>query len=1406
MSAQLLTFKNYDHKDGLHMASISCITQSEDGMIWLGSDGGGLIQFDGASFSEINLENKNNHHYKNVIIDGDEVLFASLYSGFYSYSQKSKKLSKFNLDNMVFGDALRIFKKQGFHYFVGSRQIISRKKKTKKLMLFESNENRLQIFQSFETPNSIFILTNFGGYRLSNGEIQKLSDWSKNINDITNSYHFGSYSDGLIKLLHAEGTEALSIKVDSLDSIISSEIQTFTCSLENDEKINSYTYNSSYNQPTILTDKGNLFFLVNNDWRKVPHNFSKETQHSHSLYSDLNGDYWALSFSKGIYKISKDPFTKIELSDEYTDPYILYNYAFDSGIILISNNEGKTYIESSPNSHEFIEYNFSTHGITEINGIYYIATNKGLKTYSETASPKIATLGLRRQSLNLVFSHSNQLWIGISTKGIAKYNLKSNDIEFPTVYDGRMPSHAYTAQLSSDRKKIYFGTNGGVYTLDIKQNKLKQLHINDTELGSYCGISTKDAFGNNWFSLESGIIVITKDKKIRIYKGSKYFNSTLFYTLIADDLGNIIVGTNKGLTIFKVDKDANIVSKNIYNEETNFLGYETHMRSQFKKGNEILIGTVEGLFQINTEFLGSIPTPLKPHIFETENATNSDDPEAYNFSFSLINPKINSITYSYQLNDKEWVILKKGDHSLLLTGLSSGQHQLKVKASYDGVHFGGSSLKQFNVEASVWRSTWFIAGVIASLFILNLILLNYYKAFSGERLINTKDLNVHLNLTPAILLFASITALLANILAPIMSPELKLNLGPTLATSFILFSLYLSSLSAKSNKKTYLYDAYLKIGLIVVLADFLWEVFDSKLHPYNIIGVVLISTIAPYILSKVKDTFIFSIALILVSVIFISVIENPVYPRFYYLMSISIISFLTIFYSYLRYDSLEKLIFVSAIINKGNMPVIAFNKSGTVTYSSENISSFLNISHSEILDKNITVLNNFIPFDSSFKEKDITKEFQDGEKYLAPMIDQDNKVRWMEWAYRDFSENVKLILGQDVSEKMTLENTYELLVQHAEDFIYKCDNKGNFNFINNISYARLGYTKDELLHSNSLRIVHPSYREEVITFYRDHFINKNMTSYKEFPILKKNGEQIWVGQSITTLYSPGSTSQVDGFIALARDITDIRNQQEVIIEQSNSITSSINYARRIQHNLLPVEQQFKEAFKEHFIFSRPKDIVSGDFYWMEKVGNNTILVLGDCTGHGVPGSFMTLLGFNLLNSTVLENRITDPGKILNKLDRKLIEYLPRGEGKNLVHDAMELTVCVFNDTSNEMAYACAGSRFLIHESGDFTMFKGDNKHAGDIEENFLGYNTHFANFTSDYNLFLFSDGFQDQFGGAKDKKYSFRRLLELFEENVNLPFDVQQKLIAESFDKWIGKTEQTDDVTVVSVKRGKISE
>ena len=155
VNGQLLTFRNFNHKDGLHMASVKSMAQSNDGLLWFGTDGGDLVSYNGESFKEIQFKKRNNHHYNNLFIDGDDILFSSQYLGFYKYSTKTNNLIKFDLRSFLFGEALQILRKNDFLYFIGTRQIISHKTTPKKILFFESTKQKLAIYQTIETSNSI---------------------------------------------------------------------------------------------------------------------------------------------------------------------------------------------------------------------------------------------------------------------------------------------------------------------------------------------------------------------------------------------------------------------------------------------------------------------------------------------------------------------------------------------------------------------------------------------------------------------------------------------------------------------------------------------------------------------------------------------------------------------------------------------------------------------------------------------------------------------------------------------------------------------------------------------------------------------------------------------------------------------------------------------------------------------------------------------------------------------------------------------------------------------------------------------------------------------------------------------------------------------------------------------------
>ena len=1399
-NAQLPSFRTYDHKDGLHISTLNCITQSENGKIWIGTGGGDIVLFDGTTFKDHSIAENSNHHINNIIFKEDGFLFSSEYAGFYSYNNKTRTSTIFDLRSFLFGKAMMILKDKHFIYFIGSTKIISKNGDEKPKEIF-SRSKEIKINTQFKSPIGIILFTNQGNFILNKGEISPLNDRVHQQKTLIDEYKFGHYSENKITIYHQSGKKSLTITLNKKGEISNRTFSEFDISSIKNDSIVLFNYNHNKKQPAVITQKGNVLTLSENTWGKIPLNTKQKIESPNHLFSDISGDYWITTKYRGLIKISYNPFTKVVSNQLFEAPDNFFLYKFSDGIRLFCNSKGTTYIETKLNSNEFNSYNFSTYAITYIDSTYFIASSNGMYEYDLKATPKFGVQFYKGQPISHVASIKNKLFIAISGKGISIYDLKRHTLKKPIIQNHLLPLHIYTSQPSYDKRSMFFGTNEGVYNLSIGTNILKKVEGIDKNLGTYSGISTTDAYGTIWFTIETGIIGITKDNKKIILKGEKYFNSTLFYTMMADDYGNIFIGSNRGITRLKVNNKGKVITKSVFDENNNYFGYETNMRSQLNVGKMIYFGTIEGIFQINTELLENLPNPPPPEIaIEYKNVDRTINQSELFVNLSVNNPKINTLSYQYRIDNDKWFSIENNLNKTIIKGLTNGVHTLEARATYDNVKYGEASSQTFKVNIPIWSSTILIALLISGVLILNFIILNYYKKFKSTKLVDSKDILFNFSLTPVILFFAAITTPFSLLIIFITETELEIKLTSTLITTFLLLTLFSASLQLRRTRKTQHYIILLKISLAILVFNYSWQLYQTNGHPFIIIGLILILSIVPYIYIKIKEVILFTFIISITSIIIILKIESPIYPISFFIYALSISSFLNIFYSYLRYDSLEKLIFISSIINKGSMPVIAFDKSNIINYASANISLFINENYSNIINENISILDSHFSLSNSLKIIDLKKDFKDGEKHLIPMTGKDNETRWMEWTFKKFSKDINLILGQDVSERMELENTYESLVQQADDYIFKLDPEGRFIFIND-AFLELGFTKDELIGTLYLDLVSPNFKDDIITFYKEQFRLKNLTTYREFPILTQLNKEIWIGQSMSTIFVPGSTTQVNGYVALARNITENRKKKELILEQRNSITSSISYARRIQNNLLPSKKEFEEIFDDSFIFSRPKDIVSGDFYWMETVGDSTVLVLGDCTGHGVPGSFMTLLGFNLLNSTVLENRIIDPGQILNRIDQKLKEYLPKGEGKNTVNDAMELTVCVFNSNTNEMAYACAGSRFLIYEKENFTMYKGDNKHAGDIDKNFLGYSTHFTYFDDDFNLYLFTDGFQDQFGGTKDKKFSFRRLIELFEENTNLPLKEQQRLISEAFDNWIGKSEQTDDVTVLSIHK-----
>ncbi len=276
------------------------------------------------------------------------------------------------------------------------------------------------------------------------------------------------------------------------------------------------------------------------------------------------------------------------------------------------------------------------------------------------------------------------------------------------------------------------------------------------------------------------------------------------------------------------------------------------------------------------------------------------------------------------------------------------------------------------------------------------------------------------------------------------------------------------------------------------------------------------------------------------------------------------------------------------------------------------------------------------------------------------------------------------------------------------------------------------------------------------------------------------------------------TSELENKNALITSQADELQKEKDLIEQKNAkIIASIQYAKRMQTAMLPNIEDIQAKIPHSFILFKPRDIVSGDFYWFSHRRGKTLIAAVDCTGHGVPGAFMSVVGDGLLNQIVNIDRITTPSLILDQLHQEVMRAFRKDSNNN--RDGMDLAICMIDHVSHELQYAGARNPLIYLQNGKLETIKGDRFSIGGSnytdEDAFTNHTISFKD--TNTSFYIFSDGYVDQFGGPKDRKFMVRHFKELLLEVAEYPIEDQKKILEETFYLWKGTERQTDDVLVV---------
>ncbi len=268
----------------------------------------------------------------------------------------------------------------------------------------------------------------------------------------------------------------------------------------------------------------------------------------------------------------------------------------------------------------------------------------------------------------------------------------------------------------------------------------------------------------------------------------------------------------------------------------------------------------------------------------------------------------------------------------------------------------------------------------------------------------------------------------------------------------------------------------------------------------------------------------------------------------------------------------------------------------------------------------------------------------------------------------------------------------------------------------------------------------------------------------------------------------------------------VRQKEEIEIQSGKlqilykHVTDSIRYAKRLQDAILPPVTVVKQLLPDSFILFKPKDIVSGDFYWLNKKGNRILVAAVDCTGHGVPGAFMSLVGNNMLNQVVKDNEVIDAGDVLNKLNTLAAATISQKSEDGAIRDGMDLTLCIIDQENMTLDYAGANNPLYFFRNGEYQEVKADKFPIGYYSEVAKSFTNKKLKIQKGDTYYIFSDGYADQFGGPKGKKFMVNQFRSLLNRIHKLPMDKQKEILNQTIETWRGGLEQVDDILLIGFR------
>lgn len=410
-------------------------------------------------------------------------------------------------------------------------------------------------------------------------------------------------------------------------------------------------------------------------------------------------------------------------------------------------------------------------------------------------------------------------------------------------------------------------------------------------------------------------------------------------------------------------------------------------------------------------------------------------------------------------------------------------------------------------------------------------------------------------------------------------------------------------------------------------------------------------------------------------------------------------------------------------------------------------------------------------------------------------------------AFSVFSVSLAIVFyKRNTKIKKELES-YQTIIDYTHDALIVLEIvNGKIIHVNQSATQLFGFSLKEFTNMSYAELMPKSYLIRSSEIIADVWENKGLV-FTDIPHLHKNGHEIPIECSAKV----GEFDEHPAIVIYARDITErLKYENEIkeinrsLHEINTEITDSIKYAKRIQQAILPDEEDSKKILPEHFVLFMPKDFVSGDFYFIEEITTNSGVKLAgfatvDCTGHGVPGAFMSLLGHSFFKQALIEESVNSAGEVLDFVNKKLNNALKYKEAGS-VRDGMDVSFGVLNSQTGGFYFAGAYNPCLVVSNCIPQTISANKRSLGQEDSTNFKFDTQFYQLNKGDMIYLYSDGYADQFGGPKGKKFKYKQLDDILIANSQLPCSKQKEILKQTFIEWKGNLEQVDDVMIIGVR------